>query len=130
VSSLECGHFNIAETSPLCFILSDSLALIPLCPAQLFKSGTIPNVNWTESLMKRRHSGLGMPPLVLAGLLLAQLVSAAPVPNAWQIPDSLATGGALNYATNLFVRRSGQRHKLAGQPQRLVGGDRLQVHDV
>ena len=62
-----------------------------------------------------------MPPLMLAGLLLAQLVSAAPLPNAWQITDSLATGGALNYATNLSVRRSGQRHKLAGQSQRLDG---------
>jgi hypothetical protein len=49
--------------------------------------------------VKCRHSGLGLPPL--AGLLLAQLVSAAPLPNAWQITDSLATCGALNYATNL-----------------------------
>jgi hypothetical protein len=49
--------------------------------------------------MKPRHSGLGMPPLVQAGLLLAQLVSTAPLPNAWQIMDSLATGSALNYAT-------------------------------
>jgi hypothetical protein len=39
--------------------------------------------------MKLRHSGLGMPPLVLAGLLLAQLVSAAPLPNAWQITMKL-----------------------------------------
>ena len=56
--------------------------------------------------MKCRHSGLGLPPL--AGMLLAQLVSAAPLPNAWQITDSLATGGALNYATNLFVRHAWQ----------------------
>ena len=35
--------------------------------------------------MKRRHSGLGMPPLVLAGLLLAQLVSASPPPNGHQL---------------------------------------------
>jgi hypothetical protein len=34
--------------------------------------------------MKRRHSGLGMPLLVLAGLLLAQLVSAAPLPSKLQ----------------------------------------------
>jgi len=49
--------------------------------------------------VKRRHSGFGLPPL--AGLLLAQLVSAAPLPNAWKITDSSTTGGGLDYLTNL-----------------------------
>ena len=35
--------------------------------------------------MKRHRTALRKPALVLAGSLLIQLVSAAPLPNAWQI---------------------------------------------
>jgi hypothetical protein len=46
--------------------------------------------------MKRHGLMLGSRVLLLAGRLFAQLttLSAAPLPNAWQITDSLATGGA------------------------------------
>jgi hypothetical protein len=62
--------------------------------------------------MNRRHSGLGLPPLVLAGLLLAQLVSAAPLPKPAVAPSGDA---GLDETTG------------AGTS---VGGDSLQVHDV
>jgi hypothetical protein len=38
--------------------------------------------------VKRHHLIHALPVLVPAGLLLAQLVSADPLPNAWQITDS------------------------------------------
>jgi hypothetical protein len=54
-----------------------------------------------------------MPPLVVAGLLLAQLVSAAPLPNPAVAPSPVTQG---------WTETTG-----AGTS---VGGDPLQVHDV
>src|SRR5688572_21235797 len=40
--------------------------------------------------------------LVLTGWLLSHIVSATPLPNAWQITDNSVVGGsAINYTTNL-----------------------------
>lgn len=50
--------------------------------------------------MKHHRSIRGGLAFALAGSLITQLVSAAPLPNAWQINDDSASG-SLNYRTNL-----------------------------
>src|SRR5690242_14163835 len=54
--------------------------------------------------MKTRRSLPGIPALLLAGSLIAQLVSADPLPNAWQITDNSA-GSGLSYTNILNADR-------------------------
>ena len=75
--------------------------------------------------MKCRHSGLGLPPL--AGLLLAQLVSAALLPYAWQI-TSYDAGTHGNPAVAPSPVTQGWTETTGAGTS--VGGDPLQMHDV
>ena len=51
--------------------------------------------------MKHHPSFIGIPMLILAGSLIAQLVCADPLPNAWQITDNTSSAITGSYSTNL-----------------------------
>ena len=54
--------------------------------------------------MNAKCMSLAPSTLGLTGLLIAQLISAAPLPNAWQITDNSSEAGSLlNYTTNLSL---------------------------